>query len=71
MLQDKSVALSGLWVVEVETPLPTALSVSEDVSVIGSPALKIHAVQDSGLGAGGGHLVETWSRPSRPRLGSW
>ena len=66
MFQDEAVALPRFWVVEVETPLLAALSVSEDVSVIGSPALKIHAVQDSGLGAGGGHLVETWSRPSRP-----
>ena len=70
MLQDKAVALPGFWVVEVETPLPIALSVSEDVSVIGPSALKIHAVQDSCLGAEGGYLVETWSRPSRPELGS-
>jgi hypothetical protein len=66
MLQDEAMALFGLWIEEVQPPFPSPLTISEDVSVIGFPALQIHPIQDFGSGGRLDYLVAIWSPLYRP-----
>ena len=40
---------------------PAALTVAEDVGVVGLAAIQVHPIQDFGSGACGGHVVAVWS----------